>query len=119
MSKHVISLAVIWLTLLLIYSNSFAARLIRDNAPILTRDPRITTLTSDNLHRIWTSEYWFTQTGNGLYRPLTTLSYLVNYSVFGNRDQPAGYHWVNYLLHALNASLLWWIWIYPASSWLQ
>jgi len=41
-----------------------------------------------------------------LYRPLTTLSYLFNYSVLGNRDNATGYHWVNFLIHWMNAALV-------------
>jgi tetratricopeptide (TPR) repeat protein len=42
----------------------------------------------------------------GLYRPLTTFSYLLNYAVFGNGPHPAGYHWVNFALHAVNIALV-------------
>jgi hypothetical protein len=41
-----------------------------------------------------------------LYRPLTTLSYLLNYSVFRNGAHPTGYHWVNFALHGLNVALV-------------
>ena len=41
-----------------------------------------------------------------LYRPVTTFSYLLNYSVFGNADRPAGYHVVNWLLHTANVWLV-------------
>jgi len=38
--------------------------------------------------------------------PLTTFSYLLNYTVFGNGPHPAGYHWVNFALHAVNIALV-------------
>jgi tetratricopeptide (TPR) repeat protein len=41
-----------------------------------------------------------------LYRPLTTLSYLVNRAVFGDGESPGGYHWANFVLHGLNVSLV-------------
>lgn len=41
-----------------------------------------------------------------MYRPITTLSYLFNYAILGNTDHPAGYHWINLLLHAGNVLLL-------------
>jgi hypothetical protein len=91
---------------LIAYSNSFSAGLIFDNNPIILQDPRIRTVNSENLHQIWRGEYWYTLLGNGLYRPITTLSYLFNYAVLGNQDRPAGYHLVNLALHAINASLL-------------
>jgi len=96
----------LWIALLAAYSNSFSAGLIFDNAAVLLKDPRIRAATSENLHLIWTREYWYPEAANGLFRPLTTLSYLFNYAILGNGGQPAGYHWVNYLLHAMNATLL-------------
>ena len=41
-----------------------------------------------------------------LYRPVTTLSFLFNYAILGNGEKPAGYHFVNLLLHLGNALLL-------------
>jgi hypothetical protein len=43
---------------------------------------------------------------SGLYRPLTTFSYLFNYSVLGNGTNPSGYHWLNFGLHAVNMGLV-------------
>src|SRR5205807_9565903 len=37
---------------------------------------------------------------------LTTLSYLFNYAILGNGDRPAGYHWINFALHAANIALV-------------
>jgi Flp pilus assembly protein TadD len=55
---------------------------------------------------ILTEGYWHGNTNSGLYRPLTTFSYLLNYAVFGNGTHPAGYHWVNFALHGVNVSLV-------------
>jgi hypothetical protein len=43
----------------------------------------------------------------GLYRPLTTLTYLLNHAVLGSADRPAGYHWFNLIVHVTNVLLLW------------
>src|SRR5262249_10204542 len=43
---------------------------------------------------------------SGLYRPVTTLSYLFNYAILGNADRPLGYHVVNLALHIANVLLL-------------
>jgi protein O-mannosyl-transferase len=104
--RRLLPVAGLWLLTLAAYSNSFSAALVFDNAAILGKDPRITAVTAQNLHLIWTAEYWYPNVGNGLFRPLTTLSYLFNYAILGNGTQPAGYHWVNYLLHALAVTLL-------------
>ena len=34
------------------------------------------------------------------------LSFLFNYAILGNADRPAGYHWVNLLLHTGNVLLV-------------
>ena len=45
-------------------------------------------------------------TGSDLYRPLTTLSFLFNYSVLGGSNHPVGYHALNLLIHLANAILV-------------
>jgi tetratricopeptide (TPR) repeat protein len=92
--------------LLAAYSNSFQMGLVFDSAMAITRDARIQAVTPHNLRLILTEEYWHGSTTSGLYRPLTTFSYLLNYAVFGNGTHPAGYHWVNLALHAVNVSLV-------------
>src|SRR5689334_12367618 len=83
--SHALALGALWAAILLAYSNSFSAGLILDNSAIILRDPRITAAAAGNVSRILKSEYWYTQSGNGLYRPLTTLSYLFNFAVLENR----------------------------------
>jgi hypothetical protein len=72
---------------------------------IVLEDPRLRAVTASNLHDIFTHTYWWPYAETPLYRPLTTLSYLVNYAVLGNTDRPAGYHAVNLLLHLANVLL--------------
>jgi len=96
--------AVIAVTLLA-YANSFHAPFLLDSEGAVLEDARIQAATPDHLQRIFTEQYW--QISNtGLYRPLTTLSYLLNYAVFGNATDPLGYHWLNFILHALNIVLV-------------
>jgi tetratricopeptide (TPR) repeat protein len=96
----------LWALVLAAYSNSFQTGLVFDSAMAITRDARIQAVTPRNLGLILTEEYWHGSTTSGLYRPLTTFSYLLNYAVFGNGTQPAGYHWVNFALHGVNVSLV-------------
>ena len=72
---------------------------------MVVNDPRVHQLSIDNLAAIFSTDYWFPANG-GLYRPLTTCSYLFNYVVLGNGANPAGYHWINFLLHWLNSALV-------------
>ena len=77
-----------------------------DNAVMILQDSRIRAATAENFHLILTEDYWYNPVTTGLYRPLTTFSYLLNYAVFGNGPHPAGYHWVNFALHAVNIALV-------------
>ena len=91
---------------LLAYSNSFSAGFTFDNQGLLLQDPRIREATAQNIGLILHRTYWWPYGESGLYRPITTLTYLFNYSILGNGDQPAGYHWINFLLHAGNVLLV-------------
>jgi tetratricopeptide (TPR) repeat protein len=104
--RHAWRMLALWALVLAAYSNSFQAGLVFDSAMAITRDARIQAVTPHNLRLILTEEYWHGSTTSGLYRPLTTFSYLLNYVVFGNRTHPAGYHWVNLALHGVNVSLV-------------
>jgi len=90
---------------LLAYANSFSAGFTLDNKGLLIEDPRLRAASAKNLHQILDHTYWWPQGESGLYRPITTLSYLFNYSILGNGDQPEGYHWLNLLLHCGNVLL--------------
>jgi protein O-mannosyl-transferase len=91
---------------LLAYSNSFSSGFVVDNHYIILRDPRIQQVTSQNVGLIFDKTYWWPTQETGLYRPFTTLTYLFNYAVLGNSQFPAGYHWINFLLHFSNTMLV-------------
>ena len=91
---------------LLAYSDSFRSGLVFDNYYAIGKDTRIRQVTSENLHLIFTQDYWYKTSATALYRPLTTLSYLFNYSILGNGASPAGYHWVNLAIHDANIALV-------------
>ena len=88
------------------YWNSFRAELLLDNQTIILKDPRLASASWQSVRDIFDHHYWWPSLESYLYRPLTTLSYWFNYSVFGNGASPAGYHAVNLLLHAVNALLV-------------
>ena len=88
------------------YANSLSAELTLDNKARILEDPRIREATPENIGLILQHSYWWPRGEAGLYRPMTTLSYLFNYAVLGNGEQPAGYHWVNFLLHLANVLLV-------------
>lgn len=91
---------------LIAYSNSFRAGFALDNRGLLLEDPRIRDASQANIALIFDHTYWWPSGELGVYRPLTTLSYLFNYAILGNHDRSAGYHWINLLLHAANVLLV-------------
>jgi protein O-mannosyl-transferase len=105
-SQHGRRLLLLWALALVAYSNSFQAGILFDNIPALLQDPRIRAVTAQNIGAILTEGYWHVNPAAGLYRPVTTLSYLLNYAVFDNGANPAGYHWINFVLHGVNVSLV-------------
>ncbi len=107
----------LWALLLVAYSNSFRAGLVFDNAPVISQDPRIRAATARNIGLILTEGYWHNSAASGLYRPFATFSYLLNYSVLGDADRPAGYHWVNFALHGINVSLVYALGILVFAEW--
>jgi protein O-mannosyl-transferase len=98
--------AALCLLTLAAYSNSFRAGFTLDSRQAILGDERIRAAASANFDLILNHTYWWPYDQSGLYRPLTTLSYLFNYAILGNRDHPAGYHWVNLLLHIGNVLLV-------------
>ena len=88
------------------YSNSFGAGFAMDNRGLILQDARVHAATAENLDLIFGHTYWWPYGESGLFRPFTTLSYLFNYAILGNGDHPAGYHWINFLMHAANVLLV-------------
>ncbi|MBS0208749.1 MAG: DUF1736 domain-containing protein [Planctomycetes bacterium] len=90
----------------LVYSNSFDCGLVLDNFLIIGNDFRLKSPKRENVELIFNKGYWWPTWESNLFRPLTTLSYMVNYSVFANEKVPNGYHLVNLFLHWVNTTLL-------------
>jgi protein O-mannosyl-transferase len=88
------------------YANSFGTGFPLDSRALILQDPRVHALSRQNLALILQHTYWWPYGESGLYRPITTLSYLFNYAILGNAQQTAGYHWLNLLLHAANVVLV-------------
>ena len=89
---------------LLAFSNSFQSGFVLDNKGLLL-DPRLRDATPENIALILKHTYWWPTGEAGLYRPITTFSYLFNYTILGDGDQPAGYHSINLVLHLGNVLL--------------
>jgi tetratricopeptide (TPR) repeat protein len=91
---------------LVAFSNSFSTGFALDNQVLILGDTRIQSASAANAELIVNHTYWWPNGESGLYRPLTTFSYLFNYAILEDADRPAGYHWINFFLHTANVILL-------------
>ncbi len=98
--------AVLTILTLAAFWNSFSTGLALDSRMLILGDPRIREWNTANLGLIFRHTYWWPNGEAGLYRPLTTLSFLINYSVLGNAETALGYHVINFFLHATNVLLV-------------
>jgi hypothetical protein len=101
-----LAIALLSALVLVAFANSFRAGLIFDNRVVILEDTRVHAVTLENLRLILGRTYWWPLISTSLYRPVTTLSYLLNYAVLGNGENPFGYHLVNLLLHLANVLLV-------------
>jgi protein O-mannosyl-transferase len=105
--SHLIAIAVLGAIALLAFGNTLRnTGFALDNKFIILEDPRLRDTKQENIEQVFREDYWYPKAVSGLYRPLTTLSYLFNYSVLGNRERAAGYHRINLMLHWGNAVLV-------------
>ena len=103
---HPLRLAVLWAITLLAYSNSFRNGLPLDSDTLVLRDGRVHELSVNSVKLIVSKDYWFGTTTSSLYRPLTTSSFLFEYTVLGYGENPMGYHIANVALHLVNIALV-------------
>ena len=97
---------------LLCYANTLFNGFTYDDNAIVRTNTRIRSLA--NWRQIWLTDYWYEKADDEpiadpvrdrLYRPLTLHSFAVNYALQG--ENPAGYHAVNIVAHALVCWLVW------------
>jgi protein O-mannosyl-transferase len=89
-----------------VHASSLRTGLVLDARVLVAENPVLRRVTAANLGFILTHDYWQPMSTDGLYRPITILSYLFNYTVLGNADRPLGYHVVNLLLHVACVGLV-------------
>jgi len=90
----------------LAYAGSLDGGFLLDARALVLENPRVHAATLENVRFLLTHDYWQPHSTDGLYRPLTTLSFLANWALLGNADRPFGSHLVNLLLHLACTVLL-------------
>ncbi|MCZ6795904.1 MAG: tetratricopeptide repeat protein [Planctomycetota bacterium] len=96
-----LDLALITLVCVLCYHNTFSNEFIRDDIGVIVENDAVTQQLS--LAEIFGTAYRGS-TEDGLYRPLTVLTFALNHRLSGL--SPVSYHVVNLVLHVLNSILL-------------
>jgi tetratricopeptide (TPR) repeat protein len=102
-----LALLLLLLTLLAVvpYLNAFSNHFTLDDVPIIVENPIVRDLA--NAGKILTTNYWGEREearDRGLYRPLTVLTYAMDYHFW--QLNPKGYHVVNVVLHTTATLLL-------------
>lgn len=85
-----------------LYAGAAGHGFVHDDEPLIVNNPSIRAL--DDAPALLASDYWEPRS-SGLYRPVTTLSFAVNFAL-GALD-PRGYHLLNIALHGCAAALVW------------
>ena len=93
-------ICILVLASLLAYTNAIPAGLVYDDHILIEQNPRVTGEMDwrTRLIRIFQTNYWGEVHNDGLYRPVTTLTFALDHAIFGG--DPAAYHAINVLLHA-------------------
>ena len=94
-----IAAACIFLSAAILYLPTLRNQFVWDDVALI-ENVDIRTLDASTLKRVFTTNFWeATETHSGLYRPLTALSFHVDYQVY--RDNAGGFHLTNVLLNAI------------------
>jgi len=98
------AILLIFCVVIIVYSNSLGGEFIFDDDYFILRNVNIRNL--ENMPSFFSnrSATAFTGLSEDVYRPLTTVTFALNY--FFGKVNPFGYHLVNVLFHAFNAILL-------------
>lgn len=86
------------------YLNCLPNQFVYDDTSTITENQLIRNW--GNLKVLFTRDY-FKYSGELTYRPIVTLSYMIDYSLWDTN--PAGYHIVNVVLHAINVTLIYFL----------
>jgi hypothetical protein len=85
-----------------VFANAALNGFVLDDQSIIVSNPLIRSLSGVPV--LFESDYWEPTSREGLYRPVSTMSYALDYAV--SENAPLGYHVTNILLHAVNSVLV-------------
>jgi len=107
--KKLINIIFLIIITFLIYHNCIISELVNLDDPLyITDNPDIRELSISQLKKIFFSFH------KGAYKPLTLLSYMIEYKFFGMN--PAVFHFTNVLLHSINCILVFFLILFFAEN---
>lgn len=96
--------AIVFVVALFLYTNTLLNGFVWDDRALIVENPRIQQLDKAALRLFFTTHFWDgIKDVPGLYRPLVTLSYAIDYQVFDGKAW--GFHLTNVLLNAVACAL--------------
>lgn len=101
LNKNWVNILLITLFSVIVFSNMFTNQFVYDDKDIVVENDFIKDW--NNAPKIFSSDY-FNLSQEGTYRPITTLTFFIDYSLWGLNV--FGYHLTNLLFHILNAILI-------------
>ncbi len=105
-ARVTVARAAIALLVAIAFGTALQAGLVLDAPSVIAQDPRLHGLDAGRIADILFDDLGGDARATGGYRPLTTLSYAIQYAGFGCGAEPFGYALGNVLLHLCNAWLL-------------
>ncbi len=100
--RHFLSILLIAIISISIYSNTLKNGFVYDDESTIVKNTLIKDL--DNISKLFKNKEYFTTSGEMSYRPIVTLTYFIDYALYGLK--PWGYHLTNLILHAINGAIL-------------
>jgi hypothetical protein len=104
--RHASALALVLAAVVLADANATGGGLVFDARVLVAENPTVGVWSGDNVWFALTHDYWQPMATDGLYRPLTVLSFMVDRAVLGHGDRAFGYVVENVALHAGCAALV-------------
>ena len=103
--EHLKAILLILVLGVITYFNAFANRFVWDDRALIIGNELIRDW--KHIPQIFTAELYRTSAPGSFYRPIQTLSYLFDYSIW--QLNPYGYHFTNLLIHIVNGILVYFI----------
>src|ERR1700733_6478485 len=128
--RHLLVASAMFLLICIAFGNSFRSGMVLDNRyiieeyykTILHDDPSLNLRSWQQIKSLLQHDYWWPKGISGLYRPVTTISYWLDYAILSDKPEnmswsqyafapnhqldTTSYHWINLLLHWTNAMLV-------------